>query len=797
MGKLNRVVLKIGSFNEELRAWTFACQESLPLPKKKTSEDDKPRVENEPKLEPKIEEKQVPIEEKAIEKAPEKSDTPPKKPKKTLKERLKALIPSKRRLIQLYSALLFNANIKGFIKGEIFMGASKNLCAPGINCYSCPGAVMACPLGALQAELNRANKSFAFYVVGILALYGIIAGRTICGWLCPFGFIQELLHKIKTPKLKKNKVTRVFSYLKYVLLVFFVIIIPILYGIRGVELPGFCKYICPAGTLEGAFGLLSNAVNESYLSILGPLFTWKFLLFVSITVGSVFIFRFFCRFICPLGAIYGFFNKFSLLGIKLNRDKCTNCGLCVSKCEMDIRHVGDHECISCGECVSVCPTKAITFKGGSFFLPPDEIIPAELQGKELEKAKAENEKKKAKAKKRASITRAIISVILIALLGTAIVYYNFIDKGNTQAPPPTPPVTDDEAVVGTQIGNILPDFSLEIFDENGFVSGENQTLEGPFSKNENQNLTFNPSKNSGKVTIINFWGTWCPGCVAELPYFDRIASEYKDKVSVLAVHTDYRYNETASDYVLNNYKDSDIIFLKDIPLNEEIDKYFTDLGGKNNMYPFTVILGTDGKIIASLPRSVTYEELKSTVDTELEGEKPPLGTQVGNTAPGLDLVVFDENGTFPLDNQASGPWSSTTFDGNEVLAFNPSKNGGKVTIINFWGTWCPGCVAELPYFDRIASEYKDQVTVLAIHTDYRYKETASDYVLNNYKDSQIIFAKDEALNDEIDKYFTDLGGKNNMYPFTVILDENGVILASLPRSVTYEELKSIVDTSLQ
>jgi thiol-disulfide isomerase/thioredoxin len=102
-------------------------------------------------------------------------------------------------------------------------------------------------------------------------------------------------------------------------------------------------------------------------------------------------------------------------------------------------------------------------------------------------------------------------------------------------------------------------------------------------------------------------------------------------------------------------------------------------------------------------------------------------------------------------------------------------------------------VAELPYFDKIASEYKDKVTVVAIHTDYRYKETASEYVLNNYPDSKIIFAKDEALNDEIDKYFTDLGGKNNMYPFTVILDENGVILASLPRSVTYEELKSIVE----
>ena len=745
------------------------------------------RVENQPKIEN--------SQQLSKEISPKKADTPQGKPKKTMKERLKSLVPSKRRLIQLYSALLFNANIKGFIKGEIFMGASKNLCAPGINCYSCPGAVTACPLGALQAELNRANKSFAFYVVGILALYGIIAGRTICGWLCPFGFIQELLHKIKTPKLKKNKVTRVFSYLKYLLLVFFVIIIPILYGIRGVELPGFCKYICPAGTLEGAFGLLSNAVNESYLSILGPLFTWKFLLFVSITVGSVFIFRFFCRFICPLGAIYGFFNKFSLLGIKLNKDKCTNCGLCISKCEMDIKHVGDHECISCGECVSVCPTKAITFKGGQFFLPPDEIETTGLTGDDLAKAKEENEQKRAKAKKRATIIKGVISGVLVLILGTALVYYNFIDKGNEQTPPP--PVTDDEAVVGTQIGNILPDFSLEIFDENGLVSSENQTLEGPFGKNDEGTLTFNPSKNSGKVTIINFWGTWCPGCVAELPYFDKIASEYKDNVSVLAVHTDYRYKETASEYVLNNYKDSDIIFLKDIPINDEIDKYFTDLGGKNNMYPFTVILGTDGKIIASLPRSVTYEELKSIVDTELEVEKPPVGTALGNTAPGLDLVVFDENGTLPFDNQATNPWASTTFDGNEVLTFNPSKNNGKITIINFWGTWCPGCVAELPYFDRIASEYKDKVTVVAIHTDYRYKETASEYVLNNYPDSKIIFAKDEAINDEIDKYFTDLGGKNNMYPFTVILDENGVIIASLPRSVTYEELKSIVDTNLQ
>ena len=178
---------------------------------------------------------------------------------KDIKKKLKSLIPSKRKLIQLYSALLFNANIKGFFTGEIYKGSSKSMCAPGLNCYSCPGAVGACPLGSLQNALGSQPHSAAFYVIGILLLYGLLLGRFICGFLCPFGLIQELLYKIKTPKLKKSKVTRLLSYLKYLILGYFVIIIPvfyILYSEFGNAVPGFCKYICPAGTLEGALGLL-------------------------------------------------------------------------------------------------------------------------------------------------------------------------------------------------------------------------------------------------------------------------------------------------------------------------------------------------------------------------------------------------------------------------------------------------------------------------------------------------------------------------------------------------------------
>ncbi len=250
--------------------------------------------------------------------------------------------PSKRRLIQVYTALLYNANIKGFFTASnIYTGNTKKACVPGLNCYSCPGAVGSCPLGSLQNSLKSSDTKAPFYVIGILALFGIIFARTICGFLCPVGLGQELLYKIKTPKLKKSRVTMVLSYLKYVILIALVFILPIF-----LTSPTFCQYICPAGTISG-IAQLANP-HTDFFGYLGTLFTWKFAVLVAVIISSIFIYRFFCRFICPLGAIYGFFNKFALLGVKLDNDKCTDCGLCINHCKMDIRHVGDHECIECG-----------------------------------------------------------------------------------------------------------------------------------------------------------------------------------------------------------------------------------------------------------------------------------------------------------------------------------------------------------------------------------------------------------------------------------------------------------------
>lgn len=483
--------------------------------------------------------------------------------------KIKNLLPSKRKIMQLYFAVLFNANLKGFVTGNIYQGSTKKFCAPGINCYSCPGAVGACPLGSLQGSFS-ADHSTIWYVGGILLLYSLMFGRMICGWLCPFGLVQELIYKIKTPKMKKSPATRLLSYLKYAILVFFVFVVPIMFAFRDTPLPTFCKYICPAGTLEGGIGLLSNAVNASYFSMLGPLFTWKFLLMVSILIGCVFIFRLFCRFLCPLGALYGLFNKLSFFGIKVEKSKCTDCGLCQSKCKVDIYRPGDQECISCGACVDVCPTQAILWKGPKLNFKNDTPE---------------------KADKRKLVTRIISTVVMAAVLIGAIAYYwNQEDLTN-----PNPGIITADR--GNEVGDLCYNYDLEIVDGNG---GSGQTID--------------PTA-TGKITVINFWGTWCTPCVAELPYFDQIASEYADSVSVFAIHSSIS-KETAPEYIGKYYPETKMVFSWDGG-EGFTGEYYTALGGRGT-YPYTVILDENGIIVKVFVSSVTYEDLKNVVESTLQ-----------------------------------------------------------------------------------------------------------------------------------------------------------------------------------
>ena len=492
-------------------------------------------------------------------------------------KKLKKWLPSKRKIMQLYFAVLFNANLKGFITGNIYQGGTKNVCAPGINCYSCPGAVGACPLGTLQGALSAKNHSTMYYVGGILLLYCIMFGRMICGWLCPFGLVQEVAYKIKTPKVKKSRITRLLSWFKYVVLVFFVFIVPIMYAFRDYPLPAFCKYICPAGTLEGGISLLSNKVNEGYFSMLGPIFTWKFLLLVSTIVGCIFVFRLFCRFFCPLGALYGLFNKLSFFGIKVDNSKCTQCGLCKSKCKMDIRHVGDQECISCGECVTECPTQAIQWKGPKILLKANETITQE-QHKQAKK-----------------ITRIISAVLLLAILVGSVSYY-WTRPDTTNLPIGTEETGENAVPLGNKEGYRCYGYDLPLVDGNG-LTGQTQ----------------NPAE-TGKITVINFWGTWCSPCVAELPHFEQIAQDYADSVTVYAVHS-AGGNEEAPAYIADHYPEAALIFACDQG-EGYTGEYYSMLGGRGT-YPYTLILDAEGVIQKVFVSSVTHEELVTAVESIL------------------------------------------------------------------------------------------------------------------------------------------------------------------------------------
>lgn len=263
-----------------------------------------------------------------------------------------------RQYTQLITAVLYNCHLTGFASGRIYKGPLKGICAPGLNCYSCPGAVVSCPLGSLQGELLKSAYRLPLYILGTLILFGVILGRIICGFLCPFGFVQEIIDKIPLPKIKKSKATRALSYLKYVILVLFVIIIPL-----GGTTPGFCKYICPAGTIEAGIPLV--ALDEKLRSRIGWLFSWKVLILIICIVLCAVCYRAFCRFFCPLGALYSLFNPVTFFGIKVDQNKCTGCNACIRFCKMDVREVGDRECIRCGECRSVCPEDAIDYCCGT------------------------------------------------------------------------------------------------------------------------------------------------------------------------------------------------------------------------------------------------------------------------------------------------------------------------------------------------------------------------------------------------------------------------------------------------
>lgn len=267
--------------------------------------------------------------------------------------------------IQAGATLLTNIHLPNFFRGGIYQGKGKSVCVPGLNCYSCPAASGACPIGSFQAVVGSSKFGFSYYITGFLILLGVLLGRFICGFLCPFGWLQELLHKIPSKKLSTKKL-KPLTYLKYIILLLAVVLLPML-AVNDVGMgdPFFCKYICPQGVLEGAIPL--SLVNEGIRAALGTLFVQKLFILIAVVALSILFYRPFCKWICPLGAFYALLNKISLLEIKIDEQKCVSCGKCAASCKMDVdvRKTPNHaECIRCGKCITACPADALCFHYG-------------------------------------------------------------------------------------------------------------------------------------------------------------------------------------------------------------------------------------------------------------------------------------------------------------------------------------------------------------------------------------------------------------------------------------------------
>lgn len=246
------------------------------------------------------------------------------------------------------------------MSGNIYRGRLKRMCTPGLNCYSCPAAVLSCPIGALQLFFAGARHSISLYVTGFLLSVGVVFGRLICGFVCPMGLLQDLMYKIKSPK--RIVRLRFIRYVKYIVLILFVALFPMLFlhELSGFGEPWFCKYICPSGTIFAAIPLLS--IDEMLRDSAGILFVVKSTIAGGLLVASVFIYRPFCRILCPLGAIYAIFNKIAFIRMQCDEKKCTSCNKCAEACQIMLepaKQPNSPECVRCGDCKAVCETKAL------------------------------------------------------------------------------------------------------------------------------------------------------------------------------------------------------------------------------------------------------------------------------------------------------------------------------------------------------------------------------------------------------------------------------------------------------
>ena len=222
------------------------------------------------------------------------------------------------------------------------------VCGPFFYCYGCPAAAFACPIGVLQ---NYAIfKQFPFYALGILGLFGLALGRFWCGWVCPFGTVQDLIMWLRRRQdfIKLSPA----AWTKFVVLAGAILIAWLATDTL------FCK-VCPAGSLFAA-------IPYRFVSPELPFGTFFYVHLITLAIALVAFYligRFWCRYLCPLGGIFAVFNRLSILKMKVDMSQCTHCKECLIACPVKIENPEDIEsstdCIRCGKCIDACHDKAI------------------------------------------------------------------------------------------------------------------------------------------------------------------------------------------------------------------------------------------------------------------------------------------------------------------------------------------------------------------------------------------------------------------------------------------------------
>jgi ferredoxin-type protein NapH len=217
------------------------------------------------------------------------------------------------------------------------------VCSPVFHCYACPLATFACPIGVL-AQFS-ALHAIPFIALGTLVVVGGLFGGFIGGWVCPFGWLQDLAAKVPTRKITLPRWT---AHGRYVVLIGLVLLVPFFFG---EESSLFICRVCPAGAIEGAVpSVVGQAVGGQ--PIAWPSVT-KIVILVVFVVAIFFIYRPWCTVLCPLGLIFGLFNRISMFFMRFNPKLCLDCTLCRKMCKVGVapdKRANDPRCTRCLDC---------------------------------------------------------------------------------------------------------------------------------------------------------------------------------------------------------------------------------------------------------------------------------------------------------------------------------------------------------------------------------------------------------------------------------------------------------------